>query len=297
MTAWAVMAGVVIAVAVALLVRAARPVPGTVVGRWARTFGLELDAAERRLVGAYLSRARRWWTIGAVAPLLIAIGVAFWSAGVRQRPAPPAFERLWLLIPIGYLAGAVLAEATWRRPRPEAVRAAALVPRRLAHYLPARIPTAIRAAALAALALAVPIAVLPFHTEYGFGGETVPALVEGALAVMVGAGVEGLMRWIISRPQPAVSPRAVALDGALRSSSVRTVAGAGLGVLLLILSSQLFRLGGTDVPGLTVIVLVLGFGYGVLAYATWWELGRVDGRPNRPPRPADRPPEAVEPRR
>src|SRR4029453_16195904 len=79
-----------------------------------------------------------------------------WSAAPapRGRPAPwpPGLfgARSWLA---GYLAGVLVAEYRWARPRTGVVRSAALVPPRLGDSLPARVVAEMRLAALATVAL------------------------------------------------------------------------------------------------------------------------------------------------
>jgi hypothetical protein len=56
--------------------------------------------------------------------------------------------------------------------------------------------------------------------------------VYGSVGVGVAAVIEALQRVIIGRPRVAVNPDALALDDAMRSSSVHLVAGAGIAILI-----------------------------------------------------------------
>jgi hypothetical protein len=69
--------------------------------------------------------------------------------------------------------------------------------------------------------------------------------------------VEVVLRRVVALPQPAVSDRALALDTALRSASIRTIAGAGIALLLHLLATQVVRLGAANVPGTATFALFL----------------------------------------
>jgi hypothetical protein len=78
----------------------------------------------------------------------------------------------------------------------------------------------------------------------------------------------------VGRPQPAADPEELAVDDALRSTSVHAVAGAGLAIVLLCLSVQVglvaANLGGG--PGRTAVV-ALSWGCAAAAVAAWARVG------------------------
>jgi hypothetical protein len=281
-TAWPITI-LVAGIAALLLWRAARPLPAAKVDAWARRFGLSLDEDERFRVTANLRRSRWWRTIGGTIPWLATFLAAVWAPVLTDRPLPDPLPLTWLLVPAGYLTAAMLAEATMPRPRPEVVRAAALTPRELPGYLPGWVPRALRAAALAVIALTTVVLLVPFRANQGWSRDPSSTLVDAAIALVVVVAVEIVLRRIVALPQPAVSPRAVALDGALRSSSVRTIAGAGLALLLHLLAGRFPRLIGADLPGALWVALACFILFEGLAIASWRELARSGRAPEPVP--------------
>ena len=242
-TVWAAACGW-LATATVLAARR-RPGPGELAG-WARRHGLtDLDREQGRLVERYLRRSRWFRTLGGAVPFLAAtLPYALW-ASIRGLPTPAALHALgprsWLG---GYMLGVLVAEYTWPRPHPATVRSAALAPRRLVDYLPAWVIAAQRLTALATVALVAAVAWLPVTpAAAGLHGALLTGR-EGALAnaaVAVGSvlAVESLLRRVVRRPQPVTTAESLAVDDALRSTSIHAAAGAGLAVVLLTLSLQL----------------------------------------------------------
>jgi hypothetical protein len=265
--------------AVAAVLAARRPLEPGELTAWASGHGLE-GVADRRLEPAarYLGRSRLYRTVGGAVPFAAGtVAPALWAA-TRGLPAPWPLglfgARSWLA---GYLAGVLVAEYRWARPRTGVVRSAALVPRRLGDYLPVRVVAAMRLAALAVSALVPllawgPLAPVPVRALVlgGRGG----ALATAALALAVAAAVELALRRLVGRPQPAADPEELAVDDALRSTSVHAVAGAGLAIVLLSLSVQVglvaANLGGG--PGRTAVV-TLSWGCAAAAVAAWTRVG------------------------
>jgi hypothetical protein len=131
--------------------------------------------------------------------------------------------------------GAVVAEVVVNRPRRHS-GAALLVARRLDDYLPGYLLVLQRALPLVAVVLLGAFALSPFpdvspapnvdpHTLAGFA---VPA----AFAVGTAVVIEALQRLIVARRQPITSADDLAVDDAIRSSSLHVLAGAGLAMLL-----------------------------------------------------------------
>jgi hypothetical protein len=169
---------------------------------------------------------------------VIGEGATVWWGVAYDQPLPPFPLRL-LAAPsawaVGYLLGAVAAELTRRRPHPRQLRAAALAPRRLADYLPAWMLWAERAVAVAVLAL-VPLGSPGEPWAHSRGITTAVA------AIAVVALVEVTLRVMVRRRQPVATTGELAIDDALRSTSIHRAAGAGLAALLFLLPSQLGNL-------------------------------------------------------
>ena len=277
--AFAALAVACLWLAVAAVLAARRPLEPAALAAWASGHGLE-GVADRRLEPAarYLRRSRLSRTVGGAVPFVAGTATpALWAA-TRGLPAPWPLAlfgaRSWLA---GYLAGVLVAEYRWARPRTGVVRSAALVPRRLGDYLPVRVVAGMRLAALATVALVPLLAWGPLTPapvrELVVGGRG-GALATAALAVAVAAAVELAVRRLVGRPQPAADPEALAVDDALRSTSVHAVAGAGLAIVLLSLSVQVglvaANLGGG--PGRTAVV-ALSWACAAAALAAWIRVG------------------------
>jgi hypothetical protein len=121
------------------------------------------------------------------------------------------------------------------RPRQRS-GAALLVPRRLDDYLPGYVLVLQRGLPVVAVLLLGAFAMSPFpdlspvpnvdpNTLAGFA---VPA----AFAVGTAVVIEVLQRLIVARRQPITSADDLAVDDAIRSSSLHVLAGAGLAMLL-----------------------------------------------------------------
>jgi hypothetical protein len=156
--AFAVWGAACLWLAVAAILAARRPLNPGAVDAWASGHGLTvLPAGQREPAERYLRRSRLFRTVGGAVPFVTGtVPYALWAA-TRGLPAPWPLGlfgvRSWLA---GYLAGVLVAEWSWARPHGGLVRSAALVPRRLVGYLPARVVVGQRLAALAVVAL-VPV--------------------------------------------------------------------------------------------------------------------------------------------
>jgi hypothetical protein len=290
--AFAAVAGACAWLAVAAVLAARRPLDPRAVDAWAAGHGLTGVPAGRLAPAAgYLRRSRRDRAVGGAVPFVAGtVAPAAWAAA-RGLPAPwplGLFDaRTWLA---GYLAGVLVAEWRWARPHGGPVRSAALVPRRLGAYLPARVLAGQRLAALAVVALVPLVAWLPAAPAparalavRGWGG----ALATAAVAVGVAAAVELLLRRMVRRPQPVADPTARAVDDALRSTSAHAAAGAGLAIVLLSLSLQVANLAANLGAGPARTALVgLSWGCAVTALVAWARLGHPGRRPRGAAAPA-----------
>lgn len=206
--------------------------PAQLVRDWARAHALTLTPANQPVVEYYVATAGRLRAVGVIAgvivPMLAASAFGFGSTF--------GFGHIWALL--GYLVGAFVAEVTLGRPLP-AGRTASLVPRRLTDYLPRRLLVAQRV--LAALCV-VTAALVPFGADdeselLGLPTSSVGLVLVGLGSVAAAVGLEALQRFLVRRPQPFVTPDLLAADDAIRSQSVHSLSGSGIGVLLLVLGS------------------------------------------------------------
>jgi hypothetical protein len=286
--AFAVWGAACLWLAVAAILAARRPLNPRAVDAWASGHGLTvLPAGRREPAERYLRRSRLFRTVGGAVPFATGtVPYALWAA-TRGLPAPWPLGlfgvRSWLA---GYLAGVLVAEWSWARPHGGLVRSAALVPRRLVGYLPARVVVGQRLAALAVVALVPviawgPVAPAPVRELVlrGRGG----ALATAAVAVGVTVAVELLLRRMVRRPQPVGDPMALAVDNALRSTSVHAAAGAGLAIVLLSLSLQVTNVATNLASGPARTATVgLAWGCALAALAAWV----LVGHPHRAATPA-----------
>jgi hypothetical protein len=265
--------------AVAAVLAARRPLEPRVVDAWASRHGLTaLPAGPRELAGRYLRRSRLFRTVGGAVPFLAGTVLYGLWAATRGLPAPWPLglfgARSWLA---GYLVGVLVAEWSWARPHAGRVRGATLVPRRLGNYLPGRVMAGQRLAALAVVALVPllawgPVAPAPVRelVLWGRGG----AVATAAVAVGVTLAVEALLRRMVRRPQPVPDPMALAVDDALRSTSVHAAAGAGLAIVLLSLSLQVSDVAANLGPGPARTGTVgIAWGCALAALAAWVRIG------------------------
>jgi hypothetical protein len=278
--------------AVAAVLAARRPVEPRVVDAWASGHGLPaLPVGQRQVAERYLHRSRLLRTVGGAVPFVAGTVLYGLWAATRGLPAPWPLglfgARSWLA---GYLVGVLVAEWSWARPQAGPVRAAALVPRHLGNYLPGRVMVGLRLAGLAVAALVPLLAwgpVVPAPVRalvlWGRGG----AVATAAVAVGVTLAVEALLRRMAGRPQPAPDPTALAVDDALRSTSVHAAAGAGLAIVLLSLSLQVSNVAANLGPGPGRTATVgLAWGCALAALALWARIGH----PHRPARAGARQP-------
>jgi hypothetical protein len=199
-----------------------------------------------------------WWAFAAVAVACLWLAVAALLADRRLEPATRYLRRSRLCRTVG--------------------GAAALVPRRLGDYLPARVVTGMRLAALATVALVPLLAWGPLAAPVPVRGLVVGgrggAMATATLAVAMAAAVELAVRRLVGRPQPAADPEALAVDDALRSTSVHAVAGAGLAIVLLSLSLQVGLVAANLAggPGRTAVV-ALSWACAAAALAAWVRVG------------------------
>jgi hypothetical protein len=199
------------------------------VARWADSANVTLTDANRPVVRRYLAWSRRCRTVGGLTGFLGPVIVSE-VVGKPDDPGPWAVS----LMVVGYLLGALVAEFVINRPE-RGSGTALLVPRRLSDYLPAYVLVLQRGLAATALLMVPVYALLEPHARF-----TTPS-VAGAAAFGIGAAclavlIEVLERRIVGRRQSVTPGADVALDDAMRSSSLHVLAGAGIAVLIFVAS-------------------------------------------------------------
>jgi hypothetical protein len=271
---------IVLAVAIAVELFRAYRHDARYVERWASDHGLELTPENRPLVGRYLRSARIFRTWGGVAGVilpslieLVANGrLTVLGFGTDGDSAPLAFGAIF----VGYLVGALAAELSLVRPVPRARRTASLARRELESYLPRRLILAQRALAAAGVVGVAALGVVPVPESVSY--PSLPSALLAAAAVLVlGIGLEAIERWLVRRPQPFTSAPMVAADDAIRAQSIRSLAGAGLALLLLFCSGVSLALQASNVAALhwtmvvpAVVFLLLSlFAYPAIGDGSW----------------------------
>lgn len=212
---------------------------GKSVEKWAARYFLALTDTNRLLVARYLRRTRGVRIIGAgLGWLLSFLVLALTNQGI------PLFGVSILVAIAGYILAAAIAETTFARPFRfgSEVRLASLAPRVLPDYVPSRSIWSLRVLAAITIVLAFFFAAMPRHPQ--MPGDPSLALVIGAavLLALFALAVERVLRLIVDQAQPANYVDVVAADDAIRASSIHALSGAGIGMLLVGIGSELFWL-------------------------------------------------------
>lgn len=275
MLGWTLVIAAHLALAGGVLYRALRPVAATEVARWAAGHGLTLqpDDPGHELAAGYLHHGRLFRTAGFAAGLMAGAFI-YWGA-IIQRSGPPHLLGIPFVWAVGYLLGAIVAEPSRPRPRPRRLQAAALAPRRLGDYLPGWLPTTERLAALAVLTLPAIMVVVPRSQPPNIGIGDGWVIVNASVAAVLAILLEVTMRAMVHRAQPVASTSDLAVDDAIRSTSIHRTAAAGLALQLLVLKDQLeqaawaWQLNGWRWPIRLVELACL-----VVAIRAWSDAGR-----------------------
>jgi hypothetical protein len=242
---------------VVLAVLALRPVSARELTRFTNRYGLELEPETRAAVIRSVRRGRTGRLVGAalglsLVPVLSALGVGIPSQSVIYGL-------------IGYLLGAFVTSLVPTSLGVE-VRRASLVPRRPSDYLP-RLALITPSLAVGISTLAVIAYVIePRRAVVNFNGS--PAGL--AAATIAAAATFIAIRVVVARPQPLTTPGLVAVDDAVRTQAVHTLAGSGIAVALFGTGTCLWAMGGYAAPGwLHVTGIVAGLGALIGALYAW----------------------------
>jgi hypothetical protein len=201
-----------------------RGAPATVTD-WAVATGVVVSCESAPVVERYLNRSRRARRVGALVGFLS----PWLYAAASGREVDEGAWALTLML-AGYMLGAVIAEITVDRSN-EGASAAVVQARRLDDYLPGWIVGLQRALGIASLGLLLPYALAMPADELELPGIGLVATfaLGGAL---IAAIAEMLERHIIARRQSFADIDDVAVDDAIRSTSLHMVAGAALALLI-----------------------------------------------------------------
>jgi hypothetical protein len=194
---------------------------------WVRSAGVVLTSESRPTVRRYLTWSRRCRTAGGLAGLL---GPTFYSQLVRGMPLDDGGASFVLML-VGYLLGALVAEVVVNRPR-RGAGAAMLLPRRIQDYLPGYALFLQRGLATISLVMIGVYGLVEPHARHDLMPSVASAAAFGLFGVGIAVIVEALQRMIVARRQPAMSTGDVAIDDAMRSSSLHVLAGVGIAFLI-----------------------------------------------------------------
>lgn len=215
---------------VVLVVLAFRPVSARAVCQFTDRYGLPVTPETKPVVIRSIRRGRTGRLVMAAIglslhPVLYAIGL--------KIPSQVAFYGL-----AGYLLGAFVTSLVVESPGVEP-RQASLVPRRPSDYLPRTALIApVSAVAVAALA------VLAYEVEPRQAVPSGSASLGGlALAAVATAAMFIAVRVVVARSQPLTTPGLVAVNDAVRTQAVHTLAAAGISLALLGTTACLFEMG------------------------------------------------------
>jgi hypothetical protein len=196
------------------------------VARWVRSAGIVLTPETRPIVRRYLAWSRRCRTAGALAGFMAPVAYSQ-IANTRLPDGGVSFA----LMLAGYFLGALIAEAVINRPQPSPPRAM-LVARRIQDYLPGYVLFLQRGLAALSLVMIVIYVLVEPHARHDEMPTVASAAAFGLLAAGIAVIVEVLQRMIVARRQPAMSTGDVAVDDAMRSSSLHVLAGVGIASLI-----------------------------------------------------------------
>ncbi len=238
-------ASIVLNLLVPVLIAVAVASPGFVVDdayveRWASSAGLALTDENRPEVRRYLTWSRRSRTVGGLlgflGPLIVAAfarsafgtDVSAWDPGALSS----------LLVFLGYLVGALVAELAINRP---AGRPGEAVPgsRRPADFLPGYLLVIQRGLGVLCLVLVAAYAITAPLTDVVNALDVGTAAVFGLAGAGVAAVIEGLQRLVIGRRQLIAGPDDLPVDDAKRSTAAHILAGSGIALLLFFVAGLL----------------------------------------------------------
>ena len=239
---------------------------------WARTHALKVTPETRPIVTSYLRNSRDLRWAGAIGALFIAAAVTA-GTGLDLHVLGVA----WILG--GYVMGALIAELSLAHVPSTGSRSASLETRRLRDYLPwpmivAQIVLPIAAVALALVSFVVdPTAAAGVSMGSFVGGSPeiarTGAVNTGIVAALLMVAIAVSQRLLLRRSQPLCPPDELAIDDAMRSSSIHLVGGAGLVVAALTMTDQFTYLANLTTDTLQSALQLAGGGCMFATVVMW----------------------------
>ncbi|MCB1030180.1 MAG: hypothetical protein KDA95_02510 [Acidimicrobiales bacterium] len=212
---------------------------------WARSHGILLSPATTPFARWYCQLTGVLRVTGAISGLVIG-SVFDYAFGVDSS----AGFGFWAWVISGWLLGAAWAER--QLPRPGETGVASLTPRSTTDYIARGLAVApLVATALTALVAAVAIIkpAPPSRAALRPPSTTLTFLIGTAVAIAICALVVVLRRAVLDRRQPLMEPELLAVDDAVRSSTIHHLSGAGTAAIVCV-AGQLITLQIEAVPKL-----------------------------------------------
>lgn len=199
--------------------------------RWAGSHGVAVTPRNRALVVWWVQLSATLRVVGGVSGMVL--GTLFDRAFALTTSAGVGF---WVWIVLGWIAGGVWAWDAVTRAGAQPSGAASLVPRSAADYVPAALRWApFGAAAVTSLIAASGRWLAPVSDPSGFpvGSASDRWLLAGG-SVLIAIAARLLVRQIVARRQTTADPDVVAVDDAIRATTVHLVSGGATAAILLL---------------------------------------------------------------
>jgi hypothetical protein len=195
---------------------------------WAEWFNLALTRENRPAVRHYLQWSRRARTAGGLAGF-VGPTISFEVVTPGHQPDDVGGWAMTMMV-VGYLLGALIAEIVIDPPRKRPEDAVA-IPVRLGDHLPRYAVLLQRGLAIASVLLVGLYALLEPDARISGLPNVAQVAGFGVAAVCIAVMVEAFQRRIVAR-RPVSDAVDVAVDDAVRASSVHVIAGGGIALLL-----------------------------------------------------------------
>ncbi|MCB0978811.1 MAG: hypothetical protein KDB02_15260 [Acidimicrobiales bacterium] len=212
---------------------------------WARSHGIDLDDRTAPFARWYCTLATVTRVAGGVGGFYV--GSMFDRAFGVDSSAGFGF---WAWVISGWVLGAAWAEQ--RLPRPGERGAATVLPRSTTDYIPRGLAIAPFAAVAVTVAVAVVALVAPVRPTPGalqLPATPLTFIVGAVVSVMLCLLVVALRRRVVGRPQPLMETDLLAVDDAVRASTIHHISGAGAAAIVCI-TGQLIMLQTAATKGL-----------------------------------------------